>query len=87
MKSFRSGENVAEFLAKLETLSVDQVQVNEWNDIVALTNLPRLYALRFHNAPLLKVRMKKRENRFSFRFVWFSLKIRTKTKETETIFS
>ena len=55
LKSFRSDDDddVPICLPNLRTLSVDQVQVSEWNDIVALTKLPRLHALRIHLAPLL----------------------------------
>ena len=53
--SFRSDDDVTQCLSHLHTLSVDQVEVTEWSDIVALTKLPRLHALRIHIAPLLKV--------------------------------
>ncbi len=55
LKSFRSNDDVNICLPYLHTLSVDQVEVSEWDDIVALTKLPRLHALRIHLAPLLKV--------------------------------
>ncbi len=55
LKSFRSDDDVNICLPYLHTLSVDQVQVSEWEDIVALTKLPCLHALRIHLAPLLKV--------------------------------
>jgi Leucine-rich repeat (LRR) protein len=54
-KSFRSDDDVKICLPNLHTLSVDQVQVSEWNDILALTKLPCLRALRIYSAPLLKV--------------------------------
>lgn len=54
LKSFRSDDDVNVCFPYLQTLSVDKVQVSEWNDIVALTKLPRLTALRIHVAPLLK---------------------------------
>lgn len=55
LQSFRSDQDVIQCLPYLHTLSVDQVQVSEWDDIVALTHLPSLHALRIHLAPLLKV--------------------------------
>jgi hypothetical protein len=55
IKSFRSDDDVNICLPYLHTLSVDQVQISEWEDIVALTKLPCLHALRIHSAPLLKV--------------------------------
>ena len=55
LQTFRSEDDVTHCLPHLHTLSVDQVQVAEWDDIVALTTLPRLHALRIHSAPLLKV--------------------------------
>ncbi len=55
LKSFRSDDDVTRCLPHLHTLSVDQVQVSEWDDIVALTTLPCLHALRIHLTPLLKV--------------------------------
>jgi Leucine-rich repeat (LRR) protein len=56
LKSFRSDDDdVTRCLPYLHTLSVDQVQVSEWDDIIALTKLPCLHALRIHLAPLLKV--------------------------------
>ncbi|CAF1117969.1 unnamed protein product [Rotaria sordida] len=54
LKSFRSDDDVTICLLNLHTLSVDRVQVSEWNDIVALTKLPCLHALRIYSAPLLK---------------------------------
>ncbi|CAF3858208.1 unnamed protein product [Rotaria magnacalcarata] len=54
LKSFRSDDDVTICLPYLHTLSVDKVQVSEWDDIIALTKLPRLIALRIHMAPLLK---------------------------------
>ncbi|CAF0913981.1 unnamed protein product [Adineta steineri] len=55
LKSFRSDDDdTAICLSNLHTLSVDQVQISEWNDIIALTKLPALHALRIHSAPLLK---------------------------------
>ncbi|CAF2918217.1 unnamed protein product [Rotaria sp. Silwood2] len=58
LKSFCSDDDVAICLTNLHTLSVDRVQVSEWNDIVALTKLPCLYALRIYTAPLLKAYQK-----------------------------
>ena len=55
LKSFHSDDDVAICLPNLRTLSVDQVQISEWNDIIALTKIPRLHALRIYSAPLLKV--------------------------------
>ena len=55
IKSFRSDEDVKICFPYLHTLSVDQVAISEWEDIVALTKLPRLHALRIHVAPLLQV--------------------------------
>lgn len=55
LKSFRSDDDVEKSLPYLHTLSVDQVQISEWDDIIALTKLPCLHALRIHVAPLLKV--------------------------------
>jgi Leucine-rich repeat (LRR) protein len=55
LETFRSDDNVEICLPNLYTLSVDQVQITEWNDIIALTKLPCLHALRIHSAPLLKV--------------------------------
>ncbi|CAF1240826.1 unnamed protein product [Adineta steineri] len=52
--SFRSDDDVNICLPYLHTLSVDHVQISEWDDIVALTKLPCLHALRIHIAPLLK---------------------------------
>ncbi|CAF3899046.1 unnamed protein product, partial [Rotaria sp. Silwood1] len=54
LESFRSNEDVNIYLTYLHTLSVDKVQVSEWDDIIALTKLPCLKALRIHLAPLLK---------------------------------
>jgi Leucine-rich repeat (LRR) protein len=54
LKSFRSDDDVTRCLPHLHTLSVDQVQVSEWDDILALTKLPCLHALRIHLTPLLK---------------------------------
>lgn len=76
LQSFRSDDDVTECLPHLHTLSVDQVEVTDWNDIVALTKLPRLHALRIHVAPLLKVDHllveKHREIRFVVLLVLFS---------------
>lgn len=55
LKSFRSNDDVTVCFPCLKTLSVDQVQVSEWDDIVALTKLPHLHALRIHSSPLLQV--------------------------------
>lgn len=55
LESFHSDDNVEICLPNLHTLSVDRVQISEWNDIVALTKLPSLNALRIYSAPLLKV--------------------------------
>jgi len=55
LKSFRSNNNVNICLPYLHTLSVDHVEISEWDDIIALTKLPCLHALRIHLAPLLKV--------------------------------
>jgi Leucine-rich repeat (LRR) protein len=55
LKTFHSDDQVEICLSNLHTLSVDQVQISEWKDIIALTNLPRLHALRIYSAPLLKV--------------------------------
>ena len=56
LTTFRSADDdVKECLPNLQTLSVDQVEIQEWHDIVALTELPHLHALRIHQAPLLKV--------------------------------
>ncbi len=55
LKTFRSDDNIEICLPNLHTLSVDQVQISEWNDIIALTKLPCLHALRIYSAPLLKV--------------------------------
>ncbi|CAF3680898.1 unnamed protein product [Rotaria sordida] len=54
LESFRSDDDVNICLPYLHTLSVDKVQVSEWDDIVALTKLPCLNALRIHLTPLLK---------------------------------
>lgn len=55
LETFRSDYTVENCLANLHTLSVDQVQITEWDDIVALTKIPALHALRIYSAPLLKV--------------------------------
>ena len=55
LQSFRSDDDVTRCLPRLHTLSVDQVEVSDWADIVALTKLPSLHALRIHSAPFLKV--------------------------------
>ena len=62
--SFRSDDDVTVCLPCLHTLSVDQVQISDWHDIVALTKLPSLHALRIHVAPLLKVCCKSLEIHF-----------------------
>ena len=64
LRSFRSDDDdddMQHCLSHLHTLSVDQVQVSEWDDIIALSTLPRLHALRIYTAPLLKVRERERE--------------------------
>ncbi|CAF3588630.1 unnamed protein product [Rotaria socialis] len=58
LKTFHSDDNVEICLPKLHTLSVDRVQISEWNDIIALTKLPCLHALRIYSAPLLKAYQK-----------------------------
>ncbi len=55
LKSFRSNDDVNICFPYLHTLSVDQVEISEWDDIVALTKLPCLHALRIYLAPLFKV--------------------------------
>jgi Leucine-rich repeat (LRR) protein len=55
LESFRSNDDLQTCFPQLHTLSVDQVQIAHWDDIVALTKLPRLQALRIYSAPLLKV--------------------------------
>lgn len=57
LETFRSDDDhdIITCLPNLHTLSVDQVQISEWMDIIALTKLPRLHALRIYTAPLLKV--------------------------------
>jgi hypothetical protein len=56
LESFHSDDDDVNIcLSNLHTLSVDQVQISTWKDIVALTKLPRLHALRIYSAPLLKV--------------------------------
>ena len=57
LESFRShdDDDVNQCLPNLHTLSVDQVQISQWMDIIALTKLPSLHALRIYSAPLLKV--------------------------------
>lgn len=56
LESFRTDEHQIEHcLPYLQTLSVDQVRITEWNDIIELTKLPSLHALRIHSAPLLKL--------------------------------
>lgn len=71
METFRSDDDLIQCLPHLHTLSVDQVQISEWSDIVALTKLPCLHALRIYTAPLLKVGLvlarKIRDERRSFR--------------------
>ncbi|UJR14790.1 hypothetical protein I4U23_001778 [Adineta vaga] len=62
LTSFRSDDDVTICLPYLRTLSVDQVQISDWEDIIALTKLPCLHALRIHVAPLLKPYQK--EERF-----------------------
>ncbi|UJR31930.1 hypothetical protein I4U23_019403 [Adineta vaga] len=54
LRSFRSDDDIQVCLPNLHILSVDQVQITEWNDIIALTKLPCLQALRIYSAPLLK---------------------------------
>ena len=59
LETFRSdNDRVEQCFPHLRTLSVDQVRISEWNDIIELTNLPCLNALRIHSAPLLKVYQK-----------------------------
>ena len=56
LQSFSSeDDDVTICLPNLHTLSVDQVQISQWNDIISLTKLPCLHALRIYSAPLLKV--------------------------------
>jgi Leucine-rich repeat (LRR) protein len=56
LQTFHSDtDDVSQCLSHLRTLSVDQVQINRWDDIVALTKIPCLHALRIHAAPLLTV--------------------------------
>jgi hypothetical protein len=64
LKSFRSDDDVNICFPYLHTLSVDEVEVSEWEDIVALTKLPCLHALRIHSAPLLKVCFVTKKERF-----------------------
>ncbi|CAF3810769.1 unnamed protein product [Rotaria sp. Silwood1] len=55
LKSFHSNDDdVTICLPYLHTLSVDRVQISEWNDIIALTKLPCLHTLRIYSVPLLK---------------------------------
>ncbi|CAF2779807.1 unnamed protein product [Rotaria sp. Silwood2] len=54
LESFRSDEDVNICFSHLHTLSVDKVEISEWDDIVALTKLPRLNAVRIQLTPLLK---------------------------------
>lgn len=58
LQTFRSDDNLECCFPRLRTLSVDQVRISEWIDIIALTKLPCLHALRIHSAPLLKVYQK-----------------------------
>ena len=58
LRSFRSdNDNEQTCLPNLHTLSIDRVQISEWNDITALTKLLCLQALRIYSAPLFKVRI------------------------------
>ncbi|CAF0852201.1 unnamed protein product [Didymodactylos carnosus] len=53
---------VIDYFPKLTTLSVNQVQIKQWDDIIELNQIPNLNTLRIHAAPLLKPY--KKEERF-----------------------
>lgn len=55
LETFRSDDDLQKCFSHLTTLSLDQVQISDWQDIIALTALPRLQALRIFSAPLLQV--------------------------------
>lgn len=59
LESFRSDDDLQQCFSHLTTLSLDQVQISDWQDIIALTTLPRLQALRIFSAPLLQVFLSK----------------------------
>ena len=82
LTSFRStDDDVQHCLTHLQTLSVDQVEIQEWNDIVALTDLPRLNALRIHQAPLLKVKFERLFDGESNVFLLYCLVFQPYSKE------
>ncbi|CAF1072943.1 unnamed protein product [Didymodactylos carnosus] len=54
--------NVIDYFPKLTTLSVNQVQIKQWDDIIELNQISNLNTLRIHSAPLFK--SYKREERF-----------------------
>lgn len=56
LENFRSDDDLQQCFSHLTTLSLDHVQITDWQDIIALTALPRLQALRIFSAPLLQVR-------------------------------
>ena len=55
LETFRSDDDLQQCFSHLTTLSLDQVQIADWQDLIALTVLPRLQALRIYSAPLLQV--------------------------------
>lgn len=56
LESFRSDDDLQQCFPHLTTLSLDQVEISDWQDIIALTTLSRLQAVRIYSAPLLQVR-------------------------------